>query len=150
MKRQILAALLATGTILTTPHAVAVTLNEAVVKAIETHPEVNASRQNREAILHEWRQAKSGWYPTIELAAGTGYEFSENATTRAATGSDESLWRNEARITLRQMLFDGHLTEAETCQQRERYNSATFNIRENKRNDSIACCSSLPRRSTYF
>jgi outer membrane protein, adhesin transport system len=90
---------------LATPSGVhAETLGDAVVRALDWHPELRESEAGRRAVEEQVAQARSGYLPSIDAALGRGREHSENASTRPG---DLSLPRAEAEITLSQMLFDG-------------------------------------------
>ena len=122
--------------------AQAITLSEAVDTAIKTHPEVRMSLQNREAIHQEWKQAVGGFKPTVDLLIGSGHERSNNPTTRTRADRNDkeghrSLWRNEARLNVNQMLFDGYETDSETCEQKFRYESASHELFETKENVAL-------------
>lgn len=115
--------------------AQAETLNEAIDAAISSHPDVKIANRNESAIKQEWVQAKAGYLPTVDLTLGTGSERSYNSTTRArntAAGEERhrSLFRNEARLSVNQMLFDGFETNSNVCQQRARLVSASHNVDE--------------------
>lgn len=126
-KRTLVAAAVALGLGGTAPGAsLAVTLEEAIEETLSTHPEVLAARKEREARVHEIEQAKGGYYPTVQVTAGIGREWSDNPTTRAAGEDGVTLTRQETGVNLRQMLFDGFGTSSEVDRQRARYESAAF------------------------
>ena len=85
---------------------VAETLNEAIVRAVASLPEVRAARANRNAIEESVTQARGAWFPTLDASLGWGRETSNNASTRV-TGSNVTLDRREAEVNLSQLLFDG-------------------------------------------
>lgn len=110
------------------------TLGEAVQLALTNHPDVKIAKNQKSAIEHEWRVAKAGFLPTVDIAAGYGIERTENNTTRnrAARTDNEfrTLNRYESSLSATQMLFDGFETSSEICQQKERFNSALYNVME--------------------
>lgn len=120
----------------------AMTLDAAVNQTLTTHPEVKAAEQNVLAISQEWRQAKAGYYPSVDLNAASGWEHSNNSTTRSrpsrgnGTGHRD-MWRNESSLIVSQNLFDGFATEAETCHQAARYQSANAHLREVKETTAL-------------
>lgn len=122
--------------------ASAITLSEVVEKSTQEHPEVRMSIQNREAIRQEWKNAVGSYNPRVDIMLGSGHERSNNPTTRNRSNRNDkdghrSLWRNEARLTVNQMIFDGFETDAETCQQRARYESASYTIEETRENIAL-------------
>ncbi len=120
--------------ILFTSSAYAVNLLEAIEAAITTNPEVLEQLNQKLSRDAEIRQAKSGYYPSIDIIAGYGTETSDNNATRAyelARGSsdhDRSMNRQEAQLVLRQMLFDGFETRSETARQEFRSQSANYQL----------------------
>ena len=82
----------------------------------------------------ELRQARALYFPSIDLRAAAGPEYSNSVTTRnrvtRAPGSDASttLMRWESQLTLTQMLFDGFATQSEVDRQLERINSAAYRL----------------------
>lgn len=115
-----------------TSMANAMSIQEAMGKAIASHPEVLAAEKNQAAIGHTIDMAKAGYKPTVNFTAGTGYEWSKNQSTRfraARTPSSHKqgsrdMWRNESRIEVSQMLFDGFQTRSRVAQATNRFASA--------------------------
>jgi len=108
--------------------ASAITLQEAIDTTINTHPDVLAAGNERNAVSEEINQAKAGYYPTVDLTLGTGFENSDNTTTRGAGRGHDSLNRNEASLQLRQMLFDGMATKNEVKRQKARTNARAYTV----------------------
>lgn len=112
----------------------ALTLKEAVQRAITTHPEVGAIRANRRAIEQELRQARGQYLPSIDARGAFGHEFSNNPTTRGRAGrtNGESGWidmnRFEAGVSLRQLVYDGLGTVYDIRRQQGRAESAQYRV----------------------
>lgn len=103
------------------------TLKEAVRHTLETNPEVQAARNEVRSRGQEIRQAKAGYLPTVDLAAGIGRETIE----APATGNEEvDLTRQEASIAARQMVFDGFATSEEVKRQKARTDSSAYKLQE--------------------
>ncbi len=108
-----------------------ISLRDAVAIGVKTNPEYGVVANNRRATDEELNQAKSLYLPSVDMRADTGYEHSDDPSTRAGTGSDEeNLWRYEAGVTLTQMLFDGYETKYENERQMARILSASNRVRE--------------------
>ncbi|MEJ2059476.1 MAG: TolC family outer membrane protein [Gammaproteobacteria bacterium] len=127
-QQKLMAAVLA-GLTAFAPVAGATTLQEAVRQALNTNPEVQASRNERLARGQELRQARAGYYPSVDLTAGIGQENTDSPFTRAAgeTGY-RSLTRREAELTARENLFAGFATVNESKRQKARVNAADFTV----------------------
>lgn len=136
--------MLLSATVLTiSAPAFAVSLEEAISKAMETNPEVLIAERGKQAIEQELRQAKAGFLPTVDLTIGSGHERSNNSSTRGRvgrednTGGHRSLWRNEARLVARQMVFDGCETCHNVDQQEFRLESSMKNTKEVRENITL-------------
>jgi len=92
--------------------AFADTLTDALTRAVANLPEVRAARANQRAIEQNAAQARGAWYPTLDASLGQGRETSNNPTTRAL-GSDQTLTRREAEVSLSQLIFDGGATSGQ-------------------------------------
>ncbi|WP_108651458.1 TolC family outer membrane protein [Dongshaea marina] len=86
----------------------ATTLEEAVSQSVLNHPEVKGAYHKLQSREADQREAQAGYYPSVDVAAGVGYDYNDNTTTRA-TGDKNMVARN-ATLTLQQMLFDGFAT----------------------------------------
>lgn len=106
-------------------------LRSAVAVGISTNPETGVVQSNRRATDEELNQAKGLYLPSVDVRADTGYEYSDDPSTRAGTGDDtESMWRYDAGVTLTQMLFDGFETKYENERQEARVLSAARRVGE--------------------
>lgn len=119
--------------------AMAVSLQEAMAKAVQTHPEGLSAEKNQAAIGHQIDMAKAGYLPTLDLTVGTGYEHSINPSTRFRAGrgndareDDRDLWRTESRLTARQMIWDANQTKYRVAQQTSRMESAAYHVADIK------------------
>lgn len=120
--------MLVSGCILIPSLGQAQTLEESVAQTLATHPKIKEAFDLYQARLYQHDGAKGGYYPTIDLRGGVGYEKTDSPSTRAASANsniDDSMTRKEAGLSLRQMLFDGFdvsnnvsRTEAEANAQR--------------------------------
>lgn len=113
----------------------AITLIEAIQKTVETNPDVLVTTGNRRAVDQELVQARAGYLPSINLVGGYGRENSDNLTTRSRyPEGDVTLNRQEAGVTVSQMLFDGFDVKYNVEHQDARVDAATYqvlNISEN-------------------
>lgn len=106
-------------------------LRSAVAIGISTNPETGVVQNNRRATDEELNQAKGLYLPSVDMRADTGYEYSDDPSTRAGLGDDtESMWRFDAGVTLTQMLFDGWETKYENERQKARVASAAHRVGE--------------------
>jgi adhesin transport system outer membrane protein len=92
-------------------------LEEAVATALDTHPDIRQSFARFKSKEEDVNRASSGYFPTIDLTAGYGYEYTDTPGNRrsAIDGEDGTteLARGEFGISIRQMLFDGMFTSNE-------------------------------------
>jgi len=104
----------------------AATLQDVVADNIEQNPEVQRALQNYAAVIQEIRQARAGYYPTLDATLGYGYEWTdkENGT------QDTELDRREARLNLNQMIFDGFATSSEVKRHEARAASRASSMKD--------------------
>lgn len=115
----------------------AATLQEAVDATVKTNPDVLAAVHERQAVSKEVDQAKAGYYPTLDLQVGTGWEMTDNPSTRGSGKGEVHLNRDEARLDARQMLFDGMETKNEVERQEARTNSRAFSVFSSAENTGL-------------
>lgn len=104
------------------------TLQEAIHTTLKTNPDVLASISERQAVSKEIDQARAGYYPTVDLGVGTGWESTDNPATRNRGDGEIHLNRDEASLNLRQMLYDGSLTKNEVERQEARTDSRAHSV----------------------
>ena len=103
-------------------------LQEAIQRTIDENPQIQSAKSERAAIEQEIDQAKSAYFPTIDIAAGIGWEQSTNPTTRRRGDGTVSFGREEASIQLKQMIFDGLATPSEVNRHQARTNSSAYTV----------------------
>ncbi len=100
-------------------------LPEAMQKALEVHPEIQAGVNSRIAADYQLRAAKGGYLPRVDVLAGYGRE----GTDSPSTGNRwETLDRGESSVRLRQMVFDGFATSSEVGRQQATVNSRAYSL----------------------
>jgi adhesin transport system outer membrane protein len=103
-------------------------MQEAIQRTVDENPEIQSSKSERSAVEQEIDQAKAGYFPTVDLAAGIGWEQSTNPTTRARGDGTVSYGREEVSIQLRQMIFDGLATYSEVKRHQARTNARAYTV----------------------
>lgn len=105
------------------------TLREVVEYTITNNPEVQIQSERRNAAEHVIDQARAGYYPTLDVNAGYGYEYSDNPSSRGVTThGHKDLTREELSFQFRQMLFDGFLTRNEVTRTTEATNAEAYGV----------------------
>ena len=87
--------------------SVAQSLEQAIETTITTEPKIAEAFHLFKATQQDVNVAKGGYKPQIDLAAGFGYESTNNRATRLAGLDSRDLNRGELSISLKQKLFDG-------------------------------------------
>lgn len=114
----------------------ATSLEDSILLALKTNPDVGIVQANRRAIDQEVRQARALYLPSVDLRAAAGPEYTNSLATRGRAtrpdGADGSatLFRMESQLTLTQMLFDGFAAESEVARQLARTDSAAYRVDE--------------------
>ncbi|PKG40315.1 TolC family outer membrane protein [Psychromonas sp. Urea-02u-13] len=89
-------------------------LEQAVAYTLDTHPELRVAFSKFKVSDKQVDQAKSGYWPTVDLTGGIGAEYTDSPSTRRSVGDDaETLTRSELGISLKQNLFQGFHTTSE-------------------------------------
>jgi len=103
----------------------AITLQEAVNSVINTHPLVAERIKHYNSIVEDVNIAKAGYLPTLDLQAGTGFERINNSVTNFK-------WRDadiyQARVVLRENLFNGLGTKNDVTRNEARLAAAVFSL----------------------
>ncbi|WP_181905385.1 TolC family outer membrane protein [Aestuariispira insulae] len=113
----------------------ATSIEEAVRTALQTNPDVGIVAENQRAVGYELEQARAGYRPSVDVTSSTGYQWTNDTTTRAAADQNDGkryvgLPRYEMGLTLSQMLFDGYATDSAVARQQSRLVSASRRVRE--------------------
>jgi adhesin transport system outer membrane protein len=106
----------------------ALDLQQAVQKTVNENPLIQSAKSDKRAVEHEIDQAKAGYFPTIDIQAGYGWEQTNNPTTRGRSDGTVYYDRQESSIMLRQMLFDGLATPNEVARQEARTDSKAYTV----------------------
>ncbi len=107
--------------------AQALTLNEAMQQAMDSHPQIQAGINARLSTEAQMKAAQGGYLPQVDLLAGYGREGTDSPGTRASSGHGfKTLTRGESTLRLQQMLFDGFATQSEVGRQRATVNARAY------------------------
>jgi len=110
----------------------AVSLTEAVGKALRTNPVVQREEARREAAAKDLRGARAGYFPTVDADARFGRERSNIKQLRSAGADARSLSRREFGITVRQLVFDGLATPSEVGRRAALLAAATGDVSDTR------------------
>lgn len=118
-------------------NASAVTVEQAVEATLRTNPDILASQHNVEAAEELRKQARGGYFPTVDVVLAGGRETSNNTTTRG-TGVDElRLTREERSVRVTQLLYDGFSTSNLVEQQSALVDAALARLGSTQENVSL-------------
>jgi len=92
--------------------AEAVTVREAVEKAVNTNPEIRTRFHVFRDVYEEQSVAYGGFLPKVDASAGISRNWLRAEST---TLPDQDYWRKGVRLELSQMLFDGFYTQSQVC-----------------------------------
>jgi adhesin transport system outer membrane protein len=106
------------------------TLRQVVETALQNHPRVQAAAAEQRAAAQDLAQARSGYFPTVDLNVGAGKENTDSPQTRALGTSSEYLNRRDAGVTFTQKLFDGKATSSDVERQTARGKVAASRLAE--------------------
>ena len=106
----------------------ATSLREAVQQAVLTNPRIDAAQASRRATEYLFKQAKGRFLPEVELNADAGKQKIDRPEGLAPDVNNR--WQNpyEARISIRQVLFDGWDRANDIYRTQARISAASFNV----------------------
>lgn len=113
---------------LISPFSSAQSLQEAIQWTVDNNPQIQSAKSERLAVEQEISQARAGYFPSVDISAGIGWEQSSNPTTRGRGDGTVSYGREEASIQLRQMVFDGLATPSEVNRHKARTNAKAYTV----------------------
>lgn len=123
-KKPFLLASLACSTLLTFSfNAKAISLKEAVEDAVVHNPEFRQEVKAYQAIEAEIKGAQGGYYPSVDLNAGVGYEEVDRL---GIDNTGNGLTRREASVKLTQNLFEGFGTQNEVNRMQYRLDAQAY------------------------
>jgi len=96
-----------------------------VVDSISAHPEVKEKVHAYRRVVNDRTIAESGWRPSVDLQASTGYFNTESPGT-----NDESVDYNSSSVelSLTQNLFNGYDTTNQIAQSKARITAALYDV----------------------
>jgi adhesin transport system outer membrane protein len=89
-------------------------LEQAVAYTLDTNPELRIAFSKFKVSEKQIDQAESGYWPTVDLTGGIGFEYTDSPSTRRPDiDNTEELTRRELGVSLNQNLFNGFHTTSE-------------------------------------
>ena len=130
IKAALLCSVFVVGFISTPAMAEELSLQDALSRGLSSNPEYGVVANNRRATDEELRQGRGLFLPSVDLAARTGVEYTDNQSSRASGVDDRTRGIYDYSATLTQMLFDGFAASNEVDRQEKRVESAAFRVHE--------------------
>lgn len=108
--------------------AQAVDIRSVIAETVKSNPLVLAELRETDARDRQVRQALAGYYPTLDLIAGYGFQERDpaNRTFAKPDRTRNELERRELQLSARQLIFDGFYTPYENKNQQARQRSAQY------------------------
>lgn len=106
----------------------AVDIRNVIKETVKSNPLVLAELRETDARNRKVREALAGYYPSLDLVAGYGFQERDPANRSFADPSRtrNELERRELQLSARQLIFDGFYTPLEHKNQQARERSAKF------------------------
>lgn len=98
------------------------TLEQALVMALEQSPEIDIASERTEQGVFSVDEANASYYPQVDLFAEAGREFNNPASSRGATiasGTGDTTTSADATLSINQFLFDGFETQEEVARRKQ-------------------------------
>jgi adhesin transport system outer membrane protein len=124
--------------------AQAISLQDAVDKAIGSIPAIGSAQARRQSSEERVRVERGGLFPVVNIRGETGAQYTNSPTTRGRASrpepdgdGDTTLWRNEGRITVNQLLYDGGTTFNLIDEAQNNLVAATFRVDDARRSVAL-------------
>ena len=114
----------------------AATIEDAVRLAISSNPQVLGAAASVRAAGFDVRQARAGYYPSLDFDAGYGREHTNIKQLSQAGNDKDDLSRRETGLAVRQLLWDGLATKGEVGRRVALLNSSEFSLSDTR--ESVA------------
>ncbi len=105
--------------------SMALDMSDMVVDSISAHPEVKEKVHVYRQVLSDLDIAESGWRPSVDLEASTGFYETESPLTGNETEDYNS---SDVELSLTQNLFNGYDTTYQVEQAEARIKAALFDV----------------------
>ncbi|NKB50578.1 MAG: TolC family outer membrane protein [Alphaproteobacteria bacterium] len=127
--------------------AQAASLQDAVDKAVSSIPVIGSAKARRQSTEERVRVERGALFPVVNIRGETGLQYSDTPGTRrrASRGNDDgdtTLWRNEARIVVNQLLYDGGTTFNLVDEAQSNLVAATFRVDDAQRTVALQAIAS--------
>lgn len=118
------------------PFARAEPLQDAVLAAINHHPQVESALANRDASIEKEKEEYSGYFPEVKINGAAGRVYGDNSTSRglSVTRGNGYSGMGEGSVSVTQMLFDGFQTRDKVDAARATRDSENKNILDVREN----------------
>jgi adhesin transport system outer membrane protein len=93
-------------------------LEHVIAYSLDTNPDIRAAYAEFKTYETQVKKAEAGYFPTIDLTGGIGYEYTDSPGTRSLNADATTLNRREFGLSLTQNLFDGFHTRSEVSRTR--------------------------------
>ncbi|MGE0487377.1 MAG: TolC family outer membrane protein [Gammaproteobacteria bacterium] len=110
----------------------AITLEDAVEQALASNPTVLQAEAEMRAAGHDVRQARAGYFPSLDLDTRYGREHTNIKQLSVAGNDVDDLWRRESGLTVTQLLWDGNATRSEVHRRVSLLNSAEHSLADTR------------------
>lgn len=105
-------------------------LQDAVLSAINNHPQVQSALAGRDAAIQGEKEAYSAYFPEVRISGAAGRVYGDNSTSRGLSVSRGAGYSGmgEGNVSVSQMLFDGFQTRDKVDAARAMRDSENGNI----------------------
>lgn len=108
----------------------ALSLEQAVRRAVLTNPAVAEASANRRATSYELRQTQGGLLPQIRVQADIGPERTRQLDLNVNSSRSDFQTGQQANVVVRQLIFDGFATTSEIWRSVARVDASSWRVQE--------------------
>ncbi len=104
------------------------TLEESLKNAFAYNPQIADVKEAKSIATHRVREAQAGYFPTLGLWAGTGFQQESSKYARDSNSYDETIYVTEVGVNLSQTLWDGMRTSSNVAMNEALKESSIYTV----------------------
>ncbi len=104
------------------------TLEESLNNAFTYNPQIADVKEAENAAKHKIRAAQAGYFPSIGIWAGTGFEQETSKYARDTNAFDDTTYTTEMGVNLSQMLWDGMQTASNVAVSKALHDFSVYSV----------------------
>ncbi len=106
----------------------AYTLEESLKNAFSYNPQIADVKEAEAVATHNIREAQAGYYPSLGVWAGTGFQQESSKYARDSNSYDDTAYVTEVGVNVSQMIWDGFKTSSNVAVQEALHEFSLYSL----------------------